>query len=98
MTVTKHTAVPSHDEQVAFGGYVSNGANHTVVAVRQRGGPWQPFEVTGDTVTLIERLFLTRNAMQCGCSPSSISRRCEHESDSDKIVIAYVRLGWMRRT
>lgn len=57
MIATKHTAVPSHDEQVAFGGYVSNGADHTVVAIRHRGGPWQLLDVTGDTVTLIERFF-----------------------------------------
>lgn len=32
--------------------------------------------------------------MQFRRSPSSISRSCEHESDSDVIAIARVRLGW----
>jgi hypothetical protein len=57
MTATKHSALPSHDEQMAFGGYVSDGADHMVVAVRRRGGPWQLLDVAGETVTLIERFF-----------------------------------------
>lgn len=57
MNATKHTPAASHDERIAFGGYIRDGADHTVVAVRQRGGPWQLLDVTGDTVTLIERFF-----------------------------------------
>ena len=57
MTATKHTAVPSHDEHVAFGGYVSDGADHAVVGVRGHGASWRLMDVMGETATLIESFF-----------------------------------------
>ena len=57
MTATKHTPAASHDERIAFGGYSCDGAEHTVVAVRDHGAPWRLLDVTGETVTLIESFF-----------------------------------------
>lgn len=39
MTATQHTPAASHDKRIAFGGYSRDGANHTVGAIRDRGGP-----------------------------------------------------------
>jgi hypothetical protein len=49
MTATKHTTGPSHDEQVAFGGYVGDGADHTLVGVRGHGASWRLMDVTGES-------------------------------------------------
>ena len=57
MTATKHTAPASHDERIAFGGYSRDGADHTVVAVRDHTTPWRLLDVTGETVTVIESFF-----------------------------------------
>lgn len=57
MTATQDTPAASHERRIAFGGYSRDGAEHTVVAVRDHAAPWRLFDVTGDTVTLIERFF-----------------------------------------
>lgn len=66
MTATKHTPAASHDERIAFGGYSCDGAEHTVVAVRDHAAPWRLFDVTGDTETTIETFFADeeRDAVQ----------------------------------
>ena len=57
MTATKHTPAASHDERIAFGGYSRDGAEHTVVAVRDHAAPWRLLDVTGETATMIESFF-----------------------------------------
>ena len=57
MNSTQQTPAASQHERLAFGGYIHEGADHTVVAVRQRGGPWRLFDITGETVTVIESFF-----------------------------------------
>jgi len=57
MTATQQTPAASHDERIAFGGYSRDGAEHTVVAVRDHAAPWRLLDVAGDTVTLIETFF-----------------------------------------
>jgi hypothetical protein len=57
MTATQHTPAASHDERIAFGGYSRDGADHTVVAVRDHATPWRLLDVTGETVAVIESFF-----------------------------------------
>lgn len=66
MTATKHTRVASHDTHIAFGGYSRDGAEHTVVAVRDHAAPWRLVDLTGDTATTIEAFFADeeRDAVQ----------------------------------
>jgi hypothetical protein len=53
MTATQR-AQPLITASGSFGGYVRDGAGHTVVAVRDRGRPWRLVDVTGETATVIE--------------------------------------------
>jgi hypothetical protein len=66
MNATKHTAPASQDERIAFGGYSRDGADHTVVAVRDHATPWRLLDVTGETATTIETFFADeeRDAVQ----------------------------------
>ena len=66
MNALKHTPAASHDERIAFGGYSRDGADHTVVAVRDHATPWRLLDVTGDTATTIETFFADeeRDAVQ----------------------------------
>jgi len=57
MTATQHTPAASRDESIAFGGYIRESADHTVVAVRQRGGRWRLIDITSETATVIESFF-----------------------------------------
>lgn len=57
MNALKHTPAASHDERIAFGGYSRDGADHTVVAVRDHATPWRLLDVTGETATVIESFF-----------------------------------------
>lgn len=57
MNATEHTQAASHDERIAFGGYSRDGADHTVVAVRDHATPWRLLDVTGETVAVIESFF-----------------------------------------
>ena len=76
MTATQHTPAASHDERIAFGGYSRDGADHTVVAVRDHATPWRLLDVTGETVTVIESFFPDEGPDQCRRSPNCTSRRC----------------------
>ena len=66
MTATQHTAAANHDKRIAFGGYSRDGAEHTVVAVREHAAPWRLWDVTGETATTIETFFADeeRDAVQ----------------------------------
>ena len=66
MTATQHTPAASPDKRIAFGGYSRDGAEHTVVAVRDQAAPWRLFDVTGETATTIETFFADeeRDAVQ----------------------------------
>lgn len=57
MKATNHTPAASHDERIAFGGYSRDGADHTVVAVRDRATAWRLLDVAGVTATVIESFF-----------------------------------------
>ena len=57
MSATKHTPAASHDTPIEFGGYSRDGAEHTVVAVRDHAAPWRLVDLTGDTATTIETFF-----------------------------------------
>ena len=64
MTASQHTPAASHDERIAFGGYIC--ADHAVVAVRDHAAPWRLFDVTGEAATTIETFFADeeRDAVQ----------------------------------
>lgn len=66
MTATQHTRAASHETHIPFGGYSRDGAEHTVVAVRDHAAPWRLLDVTGDTATTIETFFADeeRDAVQ----------------------------------
>ena len=66
MTASQHTPAASHEKRIAFGGYSRDGAEHTVVAVRDHAAPWRLFDVTGETATTIETFFADeeRDAVQ----------------------------------
>lgn len=54
MTAARNNPQASHEEHIAFGGYVRDGADHTVLAVRDHDAPWRLLDVSSERVTLIE--------------------------------------------
>ena len=66
MTASQHTPAASHEKRIAFGGYSRDGAEHTVLALRDHAAPWRLFDVTGETATTIETFFADeeRDAVQ----------------------------------